>query len=184
MPNPIISISYSFLTRVIGRINHETKLQWWHLIHDIEVGPGTRFRGLKSINTTGGPINIGSNCRINAWVLAGPIDIGDNVLINWFSDISGRTAKVSIGNNVLIAPRVSILAGAHEYRSHLLIKEQGVISEDVVVEDDVWIGTGAVILPGVHIGRGSVIGANSVVTKDVQPFSVVAGVPAKFIKNR
>ena len=60
-------------------------------------------------------------------------------------------------------------------------KEKG---KKVIVEDDVWIGRSAIIMPGVKIGKGSIVGAGSVVTKDIEPFSVVGGVPSKLIKKR
>jgi maltose O-acetyltransferase len=117
--------------------------------------------------------------------LAGPIQIGDNVLINLNSDISGRDYKVTIGDNVLIAPRVSILASMHNYRDRgQLIRDQGTSGSDVTIGSDVWIGTGAVVLPGVHIGQGAVIGANAVVTNDIAAYSIAVGIPAEVVGHR
>lgn len=161
------------------------KLQLWKILFDLEVGVRTEFHELKYLNTDFGPIKVGNHCRINASALAGPIEIGNDVLINLLSDISGRDYKVTIGNNVLIAPRVSILASTHNYLDKTrLILEQGITGANVFIDDDVWIGTGAVILPGVHIGHGAVIGANAVVTKDVPSFGVAVGIPAKVICYR
>jgi acetyltransferase-like isoleucine patch superfamily enzyme len=61
--------------------------------------------------------------------------------------------------------------------------EQGITAEDIVIEDDVWIGSGAVITDGVHVGKGAVVAAGAVVTKDVPPHTVVGGVPARVIKE-
>jgi galactoside O-acetyltransferase len=154
-------------------------------MYDIRIGEGTRFQNLPSVLTQQGAIVIGQNCRINARALAGPIQIGDNVLLNLDADISGRDHSVVIGNDVLIAPRVSILAAMHNYRDKgRLIREQGSSGGDVIIEDDVWIGTGAVVLPNVRIGRGAVIGANAVVTKDIPPFAVAIGIPATVTRFR
>jgi acetyltransferase-like isoleucine patch superfamily enzyme len=85
----------------------------------------------------------------------------------------------------MMSPRVSIYSENHLFDDpELSIKEQGVKREFVKIEDDCWIAANTVILAGVTIGRGSVIAAGSVVTKDVPPYSIVGGVPAKVIKSR
>lgn len=85
----------------------------------------------------------------------------------------------------MISPRVSIYAENHVVeRADISLKDQGIIREFVKIEDDCWIAANSVILAGVTIGRGTVIAAGSVVTKDVPPYSIVAGVPAKVIKKR
>ena len=92
----------------------------------------------------------------------------------------------SIGNDVMIAPNVSILNRAHEFRSvDISMVDQGV-SEllNPIIEDDVWIGRNAIILPGIKIGKGSIIGAGAVVSKNVEQFAIVGGVPAKLIRYR
>lgn len=92
---------------------------------------------------------------------------------------------VSIGNNVLIGPHVVIHSLNHVYQdAGCLIRLQGHVKRPVVIEDDTWIGAAAVILPGVHIGKGAVVGAGSVVSKDVPAFGVVVGNPAVLIKER
>ena len=92
---------------------------------------------------------------------------------------------VIIGDGVLIASNVQILSIDHNYSNwEYPIVCQKVIKEQVIIEDACWIGVNAVILPGIKIGKGAIIGANAVVTKDVEPFSIVGGVPAKFIKFR
>ncbi|MCD6461281.1 MAG: acyltransferase [Thermoplasmata archaeon] len=109
---------------------------------------------------------------------------GDNVTLNMFTWINAA-GGVEIGNNVLIGPRVIIHSANHRFADRETpIRYQGHEYRRVVIEDDVWIGGGAIILPGVRIGKGAVVGAGAVVTKDVPPFSVVAGVPARVIKER
>ncbi|MDO9546669.1 MAG: acyltransferase [Pelolinea sp.] len=156
------------------------KVLWWKLFYNITIGRGTIIRELRYISTDSGPIKIGHHCVINALALAGPIEIGNNTLVNLHSDISGRKYKVIIGDNVLIAPHVAIMATIHNYKNRYeLIKNQGTDGGDVVIEDDVWIGTNVVILPGTHIEKGAVIGANAVVTNDIPPYAIAVGIPAK-----
>ncbi|MCA6485843.1 MAG: acyltransferase [Chitinophagaceae bacterium] len=110
--------------------------------------------------------------------------VGDHSNIGPYCYI-GCSGFISIGNNVMISPRVSIYAENHVFDSpDATIKSQGVKRESVVIEDDCWIAANSILLAGVTIGKGSVVAAGSVVTQDVPPFSVVAGVPARIIKNR
>lgn len=89
---------------------------------------------------------------------------------------------IKIGDRVLIGSHTAITSVTHDYQQEDM--RYNTIWKTVVIEDDVWIGTHSVILPGVTIGRGAVIGANSVVTKDVEPYSIVFGSPAKHYKYR
>jgi acetyltransferase-like isoleucine patch superfamily enzyme len=89
---------------------------------------------------------------------------------------------ITIGDRVYTAPLVQILAVNHVYvdPSRPMI-EQGITAEGIVVEDDVWIGAGAIITDGVTVGQGAVVAAGAVVTQDVQPHTVVGGVPARML---
>ena len=89
-------------------------------------------------------------------------------------------ASIEIGNDVCISESVSILTGTHDVTS----VNFNLVTKPIKVCDKVWIATGAMILPGVTIGEGAVIAAGAVVTKDVEPWTVVGGNPAKFIKKR
>lgn len=112
------------------------------------------------------------------------VEIGHDVLINNHTKIGGQCG-VKIGNYVLIGYSVNIVSENHSYQNPLFpIMKQGFYGKHILIEDDVWIGANAVILPGVTIGRGSIVGANAVVTKDVKPYTIVGGVPAKMLKNR
>lgn len=112
------------------------------------------------------------------------IEIGNHVGISEYTLIDGD-GGVKIGNLVRIASHVAIISFEHNYRKrNVPIKLQGKKRNKVIIQDDVWIGAGAKILAGVKIGRGSIIGANSVVTKDIAPYSIAVGVPAKIIKKR
>lgn len=112
------------------------------------------------------------------------IRIGKGTKIEQFFHV-GACDLVDIGDNVLIASRVFITDHNHcFYDINVPIKHQGFQSGGkVVIEKNAWIGEGCVILPGVTIGRNSVIGANAVVTKDIPPYSVAVGAPAKVIKK-
>lgn len=110
----------------------------------------------------------------------GDVTIGHHTRIGLHNTIIG---PVSIGNHVNLAQGITVTALNHNFTdSELQIDEQGVSTSPVTIEDDVWIGANAVILPGVSIGTHCVIAAGAVVTKDVPPHSLVAGVPAKIIK--
>jgi acetyltransferase-like isoleucine patch superfamily enzyme len=95
------------------------------------------------------------------------------------------TGGIRVGNYVRIAAHNVIVASSHQYGStEIPIKQQGFSAKGIVIEDDVWIGAGCRILDGVRIGRGAIIAAGAVITKDVEPFDIVGGVPAKVIRNR
>ncbi|MES1222556.1 MAG: acyltransferase, partial [Bacteroidota bacterium] len=137
----------------------------------------------------GGTITIGNDNEIlNGCLLmsyGGNIVIGDHCSINPYTIIYGHGKGVVIGNNVLIAGHCMIIPSNHNFTDKKIpIREQGETSLGIVIEDDVWIANGCSILDGVTIGKGSVIAAGSVITKTVQPYSIVGGVPAKLIKMR
>lgn len=112
------------------------------------------------------------------------LKVGDNSSIGPYAYI-GCSGYIEIGNNVMMSPRVSIYSENHVFEdvTQPMIK-QGVRRSFVKIEDDCWIASNAVILAGVTIGKGSVVAAGSIVTKDVPPYSVVGGNPAKIIKTR
>ena len=115
----------------------------------------------------------------------GKIRIGDRVSIH--SNVSFGAAnggEIYIGSDALIGPNVVIRACNHNFKDKSLpINKQGHVADKVTVAEDVWIGANVVILPGVNIGRGAVIGAGAVVTKDIPPCSMAAGVPARVVKE-
>jgi acetyltransferase-like isoleucine patch superfamily enzyme len=111
------------------------------------------------------------------------IKIGRNSLIGEYSVIRGQGGVV-IGDRVYTSPFTQIVAVNHVYDDPLRpFVEQGITAEGIVIEDDVWLGSGVVVTDGVRIGRGAVVAAGAVVTKDVPPHTVVAGVPARVIKT-
>ncbi len=102
---------------------------------------------------------------------------GKNIFIN-HSFTAMSIGGIEIGNNVQIGPHVSIITNNHDINDRDVLR-----CKSVVIEDGVWIGAGATILPGVHIGKNAVIGSAAVVTKDVEENSIVAGNPARLIRK-
>jgi maltose O-acetyltransferase len=110
------------------------------------------------------------------------ISIGDNSGIGVDCRVPG---PVAIGANVMMGPEVVIQSAGHSFdRTDIPMIEQGETRLPVVIEDDVWIGTRAIILPGRRIGRGSIVGAGAIVTKDVAAYTIVAGNPAVVVGRR
>ncbi|MCT4542480.1 MAG: acyltransferase [Vallitalea sp.] len=127
-----------------------------------------------------------STCNIEKGVFFGSgtsIKIGANSGIGINARIQG---PLTIGENVMMGPDVIIYTKNHEIsRTDIPMNSQGVTQpKEVIIKDDVWIGARVIILPGVCIGKGSIIGAGAVVTKDVENYSIVGGIPAKKIRTR
>jgi len=130
---------------------------------------------------------IGKNC-----FLRGNIYLGSNVILGRGTHLVSTRANLWIHDNVVFGPNITIYTGDHptnvigRHISELTDKEKvdPRLDQDVVVESGCWIGANALILKGVTIGRGSVIGAGSVVTKSIPPYSVYVGVPASRIVPR
>lgn len=140
-----------------------------------------------NFNNSNLEITLQGNNRINDYVLiqgSGKLYIGTNTYVGEFSVI-GTNDNVTIGENVMIAQSVSIRDTDHNFAdTESPMTTQGIVTERVIIEDDVWIGYGAVITKGITIGKGSIIGANAVVTKDIPPYSIAVGVPARVLKSR
>lgn len=129
---------------------------------------------------------VGRNVKIHSGVCFGTglnIEIGDYSSLNYDCWIGNDTV---IGSDVMMGPEIIVLSSSHNFdRTDIPMREQGAPPrKPVVIGDDVWIGTRSIILPGVNIGSHSIIGAGSVVTKDVEEWSIVAGNPAKYIRSR
>ena len=111
----------------------------------------------------------------------GDVIIGNYTRIGLHNTIIG---PVTIGHHVNLAQGITVTALNHKFENpDIRIDEQGVSTKPVVIGNDIWVGANAVILPGITIGDHSVIAAGAIVTKDVPPHSLVAGVPAKVIKQ-
>lgn len=112
------------------------------------------------------------------------ISIGNGVWINrgceFYGSMLAGNAQITIGDHCALGPRVRVLSATHNYHQLDLPDE----AASVCIGHHVWIGAGATILPGVTVGDGAIVAAASVVTRDVSPFSIVAGNPARFLKMR
>lgn len=114
----------------------------------------------------------------------GSLTIGSGTTINDGCRISAFES-VQIGADCLFAPQVSVLDIDHRFDSRERpLRQQGYRTAPVVIGDDVWLGVNVVVLRGVRIGRGAIIGANSVVTRDVPDFAIAAGIPARVLRMR
>lgn len=134
-----------------------------------------RASGKLLFDHAGEGINIGRRCR-----LSNQISIGDHSSLGDGSYVSGR---LTIGNNVMIAPQCVFLGLDHVFDDETL-EHKGSQSRPITIEDHVWIGYGVKVLAGVRIKQYSIVGAGAVVTRDVEPYTVVGGIPAKMIKTR
>lgn len=136
---------------------------------------------------------LGANVKIGAYsVLAGApvsnlgegITLGDNSAVDAYSFI-GSSGFVSIGKNVIMGQHVGFHPENHAFdRNDIPIRDQGTTRRGIIIEDDVWVGANATFLDGACVGRGSVIGAGSVVRGQIPPYSIAVGVPAKVIRSR
>jgi maltose O-acetyltransferase len=118
--------------------------------------------------------------RLCGFEIGKSVYIGQDLIIA--SMISEKSCHLSIGDRVAIGPRVTIILASDANWSNLM-KHIEPIRGTVVLKNDCWIGAGAIILPDITIGEYSIVGAGSVVTKDVEPYTIVTGVPAKFHKK-
>jgi len=110
--------------------------------------------------------------------------IGNNVSISSYVVIT-TAGKVTIGDNVLIGYGAKILSANHRIPGGLgTIYGAGHVCKPVVIEDDVWIGANVIVLPGVTLGKGCVVAAGSVVSRNIAPYSIVGGIPAVYIRRR
>lgn len=160
---------------------------------NISIGIGLNLIGGKSI-VIGNKTGFGRNGVLQAWhsykgdVFTPTLTIGDNCWIGDYFNISAVNL-IMIGNGVLTGRWVTILDNSHgetNYASLIIPPRERKLyskSDGVIIDDNVWIGDKVTILPGVHIGKGAVIGSNSVVTKDIPAYSVAVGIPCKVIKK-
>ena len=155
-----------------------------HLVNRV---PSFWFRRLWYVRVLGVPMGKGSGIHLGChlWFYGlrqlrkGGLRIGDHTWINRDCLLDARDRLV-IGNNVSISPEVAILTTQHDPDS----PDFALMSRPVIIDDHVWIGTRAMIMPGVRLGRGSVVAAGAVVTRQVAPMEIVAGIPARLVRRR
>lgn len=151
------------------------------------LGKGVKiYQGVN--NGKKGEVKIGDKTAIEDYAIlhayGGSIFIDKNSFIGPHCVLYGH-GKIHIGQNCLVAMHTCIISANHSIPPrHLSIRSLPDIRKEVIIEDDVWVGAGVKILSGVKVGKGAVIGAGSVVTKDLPPYSISVGNPAKVIKYR
>ncbi|ODS38994.1 MAG: hypothetical protein A7315_03025 [Candidatus Altiarchaeales archaeon WOR_SM1_79] len=133
-------------------------------------------------------VSIGDNFKIYHRVFMGvgrkgAIEIGDNGHIGVDAYFNASEGRIRIGNNVVIAPKAQIYSYSNACQDNKPVLDSYEVS-DVTIDDHVWIGAGAIILPGVKLSRGAVVGAGAVVTESIRENEICAGSPAKFIRKR
>jgi len=167
--------------KIKERLFDYSRLIYWRFMIG-KIGKGSFIKdGLRVVGNPkrvkiGKNFKIWQNCHLS--VQNGEIELGDNGLLGTGSLINASEGKVTIGNNIAIAPHVKIFSYSHDFEAGKNINDLPKIAS-VIIEDDVFIGAGAVILPGVTIGKGARIAAGSVVINSVKENSVVGGIPAK-----
>ena len=142
-------------------------------------------------HSDGGDVRLGDRVHLYRGTIVevgagGSVHIGDDTHIQAGCNLKGFLGNVLIGCNVQVAPQCGFSPYEHQFEDcDATIKSQGIRSAgDIVLEDDVWLGIGVKVLEGVRVGRGAVIGAGAVVTKDIPPFAIAVGVPARVIRMR
>lgn len=188
----IRAIAYRLMMRMEGwpAIERGVRLRFAHLI---SLGPGSYLDENVYIHACPGGVKIGAGTLVMHGAIlhvynfrdlphAG-ISIGRDSLIGEYTVIRGQ-GGVSIGDRVYTSPMVQIMAVNHVYDDpNQPFVKQGLTAEGIVIDDDVWIGAHAVITDGIHIGKGAVIAAGAVVTRDVAPHTLVGGVPARVLRE-
>lgn len=157
----------------------------------IEIGDYVRIYSGSYISNKGNRICFSHNVSIDHGVdiraddqSGGDITIGEHTYIGPYVCMAGP-GFIKIGQDCMIASHSSLYANNHIFADpNQPFRAQGVTTKGIVIEDDCWLGTGVRVLDGVTIGKGSVIGAGAVVTRDIEPYSIAVGVPAKVIGKR
>lgn len=157
----------------------------------LSVGDGTLVgeQVLFDIKSAAASVDIGDRGQIMQGACfetgyEGKITLGNDCFVGAYAILNGQ-GGLTIGNNALIAGHCHIVAGNHGHSDLTRpMSEQDFVSKGIVIEDDVWLGAGAKVLDGVRIGKGSIISAGAVVNRDVAPYSIMGGVPAKLIRMR
>ncbi len=163
--------------------------------HKITTGSGLNLMEYSTINALSyDGVEIGNNFTLGKYAMiectgvlrnvGSSLKIGNNVGINHYCFIGVR-GDIEIGDNVIFGPRVNIFSENHIFDDlDIPIKNQGVKKDKTTIGSDVWIGANVSIMSGVTVGNGCIIAAGAVVTEDIEPYSIVGGVPAKVIKQR
>lgn len=157
-----------FRAKLSGKVWIDRNVRFLRFTKNIELGRG---------------IYIKSNTVICACNKDAKIFLGNNVSIG-YNNLIFSSESIIIGNDVMIAPNVHILDSNHGYALNKLMRLQENVTKPVIIEDNVWIGSGSIILAGAHLAEGTIIAANSVVNGSTKKNEIWGGTPANFIKTR
>ena len=178
-----------FLSRIPGKVGQNLRNIYFQKrfsckFRNNRFETGFRFEYPKNIKIRSNSF-YGLDCKIYASETSS-VEIGSNISFNANVMINARgIGRISIGNNVLIGPNVVIRSNNHNYDDiNIPIIKQGMKDGNITIKDNVWISSNCVILPNCTIGEGAIVAAGAVVTTDIEPYSIVAGIPAKKIGMR
>lgn len=184
------NLGYRFVLKKMGRFSMILKGVDLRGCSSISLDEKVKLRKYMSIRVfySHNTIKLGRNSSVHEYSIikskGGDVFIGENTFISSFVNISA-VGNIYIGKNVMLANGCRIETGTHGFGNFdHPIKEQLAESRGINIEDDCWLGAGVKVVDNVTIGQGSVIGAGSVVTKNLPPYSIAAGVPARLIKKR
>ena len=154
----------------------------------ITIGEDTRLLRGSVVMANGGPVRIGAGSLVASYAIVqavgGSVEIGSRSSVGDFSNLYGQ-GHLRIGDNVLMASGVRIMTAEHSFeRRDVPIAQQPERVAPTVIGDGAWIAANVIILAGVTVGEGAVCAAGAVVTSDVEPYTIVAGVPARLIRRR
>ena len=164
MPKPAKYIYYSIVllgNMIVNKIPSRHLRKWFYVMLGAKIG------------------NNAVLCRRVEVLLPMGLYVADNVSIGWFAELDAR-GGITIDHDTNISSHVKMITGSHDIDDPMFTADFKAIH----VGHHCWIGTGATVLQGVTIGDGAVVAAGAVVTKDVEPYTVVGGVPAKYIRKR
>jgi acetyltransferase-like isoleucine patch superfamily enzyme len=180
---------YSLKARIAIRLGFGC-VDWGARVRgNVTLGKGTIVsRGAELVAQGDEQIVLGDHCTVYRGALlypyGGRIKIGNRVGINPYCVIYGH-GGVTIGNDVMIATGCVIIPANHNITDlDRPMNSQGLTTKGIVIEDDVWLAARVTVLDGVHIGRGAVIGAGAVVTKEIPAYAIAVGVPARVVGSR
>jgi maltose O-acetyltransferase len=166
-------LGYALYYLIVSHLPHSrysilfNRIRVWYLRRILKIMEGGEKTYFEHHIFIGGPgkVRFGRSCQIN-----------ENTFIE----------EADIGDFVMVAPNVAILSSTHNHdRTDIPMIFQGeTTGRKVVIEDDVWLGRNVLVMPGVRIGKGSIVAAGAVVTRDIPMYSIVGGVPARIIRDR
>ena len=169
------------IKKIIGYILYNIFFGWlphYQLGREWKLSKKLRhFAAKLYIEKCGANVDVGRKVKLSA-----KLKLGDRSSIGDFSHLQG---DITIGKDVMMAPRCALIADNHRFDDVTRpMNTQGTVSDKILIGNDVWIGYSVIILPGVTVGDGAICAAGAVVTKDVPPYGIVGGNPAKLIKMR